>query len=140
MSNETLDLFELRIRENLERLSEEKDEERRNQILREIEKLSTKLSEAEAILVKSYESQRSADIEEQKMKLSMEATERDKDKTRKDALVKAGVGILSTLGSVGVGILTLRTWKGGFDRMLKFEETGRFVSQASRELRFPRLF
>ena len=87
MSNETLELFEMIISEDLKRLDElaysSSDIEQRDRLIKEIERLSTKLTEAEGLVSKAYNDDRAREIEMDKHKNLIEL---DKKKARTETI------------------------------------------------------
>ena len=73
MSNETLDIFEARIYENLRCLGEEQYPKERARLINEVNVLSTKLSEAEKTVYGYAESEAQRELDDLKSKRTLEA-------------------------------------------------------------------
>lgn len=96
-----------------------KDVEERVKMVQELMPLLTEL--------KAQESKATHDRE-------MEEIEREKQKMRFSK-------VILELLKIGVPtIIPLMVWRVSFKEMMKFEETGRFVSTASKELHLPKIF
>ena len=135
MTNETLDLFEARIYENLNMLGTVTDEKERERLIREVEKLSTKMTEAEEVVYKfaNDEAQRALDDVKSQRAYDAEVIKSKVD-WKRTAIEVGKVAIPAV-----VSLLTLSLWNEKFEQVLKFEETGRFTSTAFRLLKFPKL-
>ena len=133
MSNETMDLMETRIRENLILLETEKDEDQRVRLIREVEKLSTKLTEAENSVFKY-------DVDKAAAELDSEKSKRLANTEKKKMILEASAKVVGTVIPAAISLITLSDWGKRFEQMMKFEETGRVVSTASRVLKFPNVF
>lgn len=133
MSNETMDLMETRIRENLILLETEKDEDQRVRLIREVEKLSTKLTEAENSVFKY-------DVDKAAAELDSEKSKRLANTEKKKMILEASAKVVGTVIPAAISLITLSVWGKRFEQMMKFEETGRVVSTASRVLKFPNVF
>lgn len=142
MSNETLELFEMIISEDLKRLDElaysSSDIEQRDRLIKEIERLSTKLTEAEGLVSKAYNDDRAREIEMDKHKNLIEL---DKKKARTETITKVVVGVAGVAVPAVVNLITLAAWENKLTELLKFEETGRITTSAGRTvLNFPRIW
>lgn len=135
MTNETLDLFEARISENLEKLEWTTEKEERERLIREVEKLSTKLTEAETLTYKfaSDEAQRQLDDVKSQRAYEAEAVKAKMD-WKRTAIEVGKVAVPAVISLVSLGL-----WNEKFEQVLKFEESGRFVSTGFRLLKFPKL-
>lgn len=135
MTNETLDLFEARIHEDLTLLGTATDEKERERLIREVEKLSTKLTEAEELTYKfaSDEAQRALDDVKSQRAYDAEVVKAKVD-WKRTAIEVGKVAI-----PAAVSLLTLSLWNEKFEQVLKFEESGRFTSTGFRLLKFPKL-
>lgn len=135
MTNETLDLFEARIAENLEKLEWTTEKEERERLIREVEKLSTKLTEAETLTYKfaSDEAQRQLDDVKSQRAYEAEAVKAKMD-WKRTAIEVGKVAVPAVISLVSLGL-----WNEKFEQVLKFEESGRFVSTGFRLLKFPKL-
>lgn len=133
MSNETMDLMETRIRENLILLETEKDEDQRVRLIREVEKLSTKLTEAENSVFKY-------DVDKAAAELDSEKSKRLANTEKKKMILEVSAKVVGTVVPAAISLITLSVWGKRFEQMMKFEETGRVVSTASRVLKFPNVF
>lgn len=136
MTNETLELFEARISENLFKLATEEDKQERERLVREVEKLSSKLAEAEKTVYEYADSEAQRQLDDVKSQRTYEAEVRKSAMDWKRTLVEVGKFVVPAC----VSLYTLKVWDLKFDQVLKFEETGRFVSSAFRNLKFPRIF
>ena len=135
MTNETLDLFEARIHEDLTLLGTETDEKERERLVREVEKLSTKMTEAEEMVYKyaSDEAQRALDDVKSQRAYDAEVVKAKVD-WKRTAIEVGKVAI-----PAAVSLMTLSLWNEKFEQVLKFEESGRFTSTGFRLLKFPKL-
>lgn len=137
MTNETMDLLEARISEDLKLLETETDEKKRALIVREVDRLATKLSEAETLYLKATTDESARELDRSKV-YSQAETERTK--ARWDMISRTMAAIVTAGIPAIISVLTLKVWKNGYREMMKFEETGRLVSSASKEFHLPRIF
>lgn len=144
------------------------DDIKRNQSMRNIAMLTEKITEAEIAYSKAEEDEakrfidnKKLTIEEKKFnneqfmdnekliiereKIDIERKKLDQAETKivrnvrdidyKEIIIELGKVIIPAI----ISLKTLSVWCSKFDTMVKFEETGRFVSTASRELHLPKI-
>lgn len=135
MTNETLDLFEARIAENLVKLQTEEDEKERSRLIYEVEKLSTQLTDAEGLTYKFASDQAQRELDDEKSKRSYEA---EVVKTRID-WKRAAIEVGKVAIPAVVSLISLKTWTEAFNVVGDFEQTGSWRSTPFRILGFPKI-
>lgn len=135
MQDETFTLLEDTIQKQLLEIKgmDESQETERSKLTQDTVKLIEKMTEAETASAKWYDDQQRREIEKERNKSSIELEYHKQQMDWKRMALEIGKITVPT-------ILPLLIWRKSFKEMLKFEETGRFTTSASRELRLPKIF
>ena len=135
MSNETLDMFEMRIQENLDKLETERDDEVRAKLIREVKDLSGSMTAAEELVYRYANDEEQRKLDDVKSQRALEAEVRKASLDWKKAAVEIGKVVIPA----AVSLVSISLFNEKFEQVLKFEESGRFTSTAFRLLRWPKV-
>lgn len=126
MTNETMDLMERVLQDELERADKgEASDETRYKAIQNAYQIAEKLNEAEQAVIRWQEIEDRKEIEATKKRLSPTQIAME--------VMKVGVPALMT-------VATLYVYRKSFCEMGHFEETGHYTSNMARELHLPKLF
>ena len=135
MQNETLDMLEEQIQRDIKRLGTfgSNDQASRSKAVQDVAKLMEKLTEAENAMAKWTDDEERRKLDEERNKSTVELERQKQSMDWKRWLLEISKVAVPTL-------IPLIVWRKSFLEMLKFEETGRLTTSASRELRLPKIF
>lgn len=136
MTNETMDLMERVLQDELERADKGgASDETRYKAIQNAYQIAEKLNEAEQAVIRWQEIEDRKEIEKAKLESAkeIEATKKRLSPTQiAMEVMKVGVPALVT-------VATLYIWRKSYCEMGHFEETGHYTSNMSREVRLPRI-
>ena len=128
--------LEKQLNDEMARLEKTEDTKARAIIVENIGTICEKITEAENADERYFNNKDKIKIETEKIKNDLEM---EKLKSRSD-IRKAVVELVKIVVPAGLSLVTLEVWRSRFDKMLYFEKTGRLTTNASREVKLPKIF
>lgn len=134
MTKETMELLERQIRTDLKRLDQlNEDPATRSKAVHDVSMLIERLTDAENAAEKRIDNEGRREIDKARNESTVQLERQKQDLDWK----RLGLEIAKIAVPV---VVPLFVWRKSFKEMVTFEETGRFTSSASRELRLPKIF
>ena len=134
MTNETLDMLEAVLQDELERTKTE-DTIAKAKAMNNVYRLTQRLDEAEESVIKWREVENRKETEEARIQ-AMIQTEAAKKRL---SVGQIALELVKVCVPAGLSIASLVVYRKSFKEMGNFEETGHYTSNMSRELHLPKI-